>query len=387
MTVCVGREGDYTLGLIRDRFSGALAVKGTSKVSGRPVRQFASDNRSGICPEAWEALEFANRGHAGSYGDDDWTRRVERLMRQIFQTDCEVYLTATGTAANSLATAALCQSYHSVICDGESHMATDECGAPGYFAHGVTLVAGEGKDGKLTPEIIEHLATRRRDIHSSKPRAVSLTQATEMGTLYSPPELRRICATARRLGLAVHMDGARFANAVAALKCSPAEISCKAGVDVLCFGGTKNGMSCGEAVIFFPRGKGGRGEGGAEKDFAYRRKQAGQLLSKMRFVAAQWVGVLEGDAWLKHAAHSNAMAKKLEQRLKKLGAQILFPVQANAVFVRMTPAVQKKLQARGWEFYTFVTEDCVRFMCSWDTREEDIERLAEDLRGMTNDKR
>lgn len=240
--------------------------------------QFASDNNAGICPAALHALLEANSGHAPAYGDDDWTRRASDRMRALFETDCDVYFVFNGTAANSLALAALCQSYHSVICHELAHVETDECGGPEFFSNGSKLLLGRGPQGKLTPEAIEALVTQRRDIHYPKPKVVSITQATEVGTVYSVGELRALSETAKRHELRLHMDGARFANAVAALGVAPADITWRAGIDVLCFGGTKNGLPVGEAVVFFDRKM--------AEDFAYRCKQAGQLASKMRFIAA-----------------------------------------------------------------------------------------------------
>jgi threonine aldolase len=335
-------------------------------------RQFASDNRSGICPEAWAALQTANDAHAPSYGDDAHTQRAADLLRETFQTDCDVYFVFTGTAANSLALASLCQSYHSVICHQWSHIETDECGAPEFFSNGTKLLLAEGINGKLTVEAIESF-TNRSDIHFPKPRVVSVTQATELGTVYTPLELTHLCTRAKQLGLSVHMDGARFANAVASLGCSPAELTWKCGVDVLCFGGTKNGMLAGEAVLFFDRSLGA--------EFAYRCKQAGQLASKMRFMSAQWAGMLHERAWLRRAGHANRMARRLETELQRVsGVRVMFPVEANGVFVDVPPNVMAKLRERGWDVYTFIGPGGARFMCSWDTTEADVERLVEDVR-------
>ena len=349
----------------------------SSNVSERSIRphrrrQFASDNRSGICPEAWNALERANRdGHDASYGEDIWTRRAADQLRDLFATDCDVYFVFNGTAANSLALASLCQSYHSVICHETAHIETDECGAPEFFSNGTKLLLAGGTLGKVDPTSIENLARKRDDIHFPKPRVLSLTQATELGTLYSPVEIAALGNWAKSIGLSVHMDGARFANAVASLDCHPAEITWRAGVDVLCFGGSKNGMSCGEAVIFFNRS--------LSNEFAYRCKQAGQLASKMRFLAAQWVGVLEDRAWITHAAHANAMAKILQKRLAIVASvRIMHPVQSNAVFASLSEQYLKALDARGWDFYSFIGGSA-RFMCSWDTTEADIDDLIGDI--------
>ncbi|MGY2854897.1 threonine aldolase [Pseudomonas tolaasii] len=203
-------------------------------------QQFASDNYSGICPEAWAAMEQANQGHQRAYGDDEWTHRAADGFRNLFETDCEVFFAFNGTAANSLALSSLCQSYHSVICSETAHVETDECGAPEFFSNGSKLLTARTENGKLTPESIREIALKRQDIHYPKPRVVTLTQATEVGSVYTPDEIRAISVTCKELGLNLHMDGARFSNACAFLGCSPADLTWKAGVDVLCFGGTKN---------------------------------------------------------------------------------------------------------------------------------------------------
>src|SRR5258705_4482647 len=242
------------------------------------LQQFASDNYSGICPEAWAAMAEANRGHAPAYGDDVWTAKASDAFRALFETDCEVFFAFNGTAANSLALASLCQSYHSVICSDVAHVETDECGAPEFFSNGSKLLVAPCAGGKLTPDAIRAIATNRDDIHFPKPRVVTLTQPTETGQLYSLAELHAISACCRGLGLSLHMDGARFANACAALGCSPADMTWRSGVDVLCFGGTKNGMAVGEAILFFyPK---------RAEDFCYRCKKAGQLTSKIGILSA-----------------------------------------------------------------------------------------------------
>src|SRR3954447_2994011 len=294
-------------------------------------QQFASDNYSGVCPEAWTAMAEANLGHAPAYGDDVWTAKASDAFRSLFEIECEVFFAFNGTAANSLALASLCQSYHSVICSETAHVETDECGAPEFFSNGSKLLVARSSDGKLTPDAIRAIATNRSDIHFPKPRVVTVTQPTETGQVYSLAELRAISACCRELGLSLHMDGARFANACASLGCSPADMTWRAGVDVLCFGGTKNGMAVGEAILFFdPK---------LAEDFDYRCKQAGQLASKMRFLAAPWVGMLKGGAWLRNARHANACAKRLAVAVADVAEfSLMFPVEANAVFLRASEA-------------------------------------------------
>jgi threonine aldolase len=337
------------------------------------ARQLASDNYAGICPEAFAAMQEANTGHAPGYGDDRWTTEAADLLRQLFETDCDVYFVFNGTAANSLALASLTRSYHSVLCHETAHVETDECGAPEFFSNGTKVLTMGGPEGKVTPAGIRHLVEKRSDIHYPKPRVVSVTQATEQGSVYRPDELRAIGATARELGLRLHMDGARFANAVAALGGHPADLTWRAGVDVLCFGGTKNGMAVGEAVVFFDRS--------LSTEFAYRCKQAGQLASKMRFLAAPWVGMLRDGAWLRHATRANTQARRLHQLLAAIpGAAPLRPPEANSVFVDLPPGVADAVRARGWRFYDFIAGAGSRLMTAWDTTDADLEAFVADLR-------
>jgi len=335
------------------------------------LQQFASDNYAGICPEAWAAMQAANRGHVTSYGDDPWTARASDAFRNLFETDCEVFFVFNGTAANSLALASLCQSYHSVICSDQSHVETDECGAPEFFSNGSKLLVATSADGKLTPASIRELATKRHDIHYPKPRAVTVTQSTETGRVYTLEELGAIAEECRALELSLHMDGARFANACANLDCSPAEMTWKNGVDVLCFGGAKNGMALGEAVLFFDRT--------LAADFDYRCKQAGQLASKMRFLSAPWVGMLESGAWLRNAEHANRCAQQFALLIDSIpGIKIAQPVEANAVFVLASEEILAALRNRGWNFYTFIG-GAARFMFAWDSDPHRMEALSRDL--------
>jgi threonine aldolase len=336
-------------------------------------RHFASDNYAGICPEAWAALSEANQGHAVGYGDDPWTARAADLIRDLFETHCEVFFVFNGTAANSLALASLCQSYHSILCHETAHVERDECGAPEFFSNGTKVLLLAGAHGKIDPAGIEAMVKRRTDIHYPKPRVISLTQATELGTVYDPDELKAIWAKAKQLGLNIHMDGARFANAVASLAVAPKEITWQAGVDVLCFGGTKNGTQVGEAVVFFDRA--------LAKEFDYRCKQAGQLCSKMRFLSAPWVGMLRDGAWLRHAAQANRMAQRLCERLQTIPElKILFPTQANSVFADLPSRLIAALRGEGWKFYTFIGPGGCRLMCAWDTTEADVDRFVADLK-------
>jgi threonine aldolase len=343
-----------------------------SSPSATPRRHFASDNFAGICPEAWAALEAANADHAPSYGEDRWNTEAVQLIREIFETDCDVFFLFTGTAANALAVAAACAPFESALCHEHSHLISDECGAPGFFAHGVTLEPLPGANGKVAYLEVERVATQRTDIHHARARMISITQATELGTVYSVEEVAAIGTVADQLGLRLHMDGARFANAVAALGVTPRAITWEAGVDMLSFGGAKNGLACGEALVFFDRH--------LARDFAFRRKQSGQLAAKMRFLAAPWLGLLRDGAWLRHAGHANTMAAELERGLRALpGVGIAHPREANAVFARLPVQMAAGLRARGWQFYSDVGPGgAARLMCAWDTREEDVAAFLRD---------
>ncbi len=335
-------------------------------------QQFASDNYSGICPEVWAAMAEANHGHATAYGDDPWTQRASDLFREVFEADCEVFFAFNGTAANSLALASLCQSYHSVICSNTAHVETDECGAPEFFSNGSKLLTAPTQDGKLTSDAIRALATSRKDIHFPKPRAVTITQSTETGRVYRVDEIAALSETCRELGLHLHMDGARFSNALLGAGCTAAEMTWKAGVEVLCFGGTKNGMAIGEAIVFFDHA--------LARDFDYRCKQAGQLASKMRFLSSPWIGMLETGAWRRNAEHANTCARHLCTAIQGLQhAQIMFPVEANAVFLLTDEGRLQQLRERGWRFYTFIGGGA-RFMFAWDTDLARVDQLSRDIR-------
>jgi threonine aldolase len=337
---------------------------------------FASDNTAGLTPEALAGFTAANAGTAPSYGADDWTQRARELIRAVFETDCAVFFVFNGTAANALALSALCRSYHGVICHDQSHVQVDECGAPEFFTGGAKIIPVTGPQGKLLPADVERAALRRTDVHFPKAGALTLTQSTEWGTVYTAAEVGALSAVAKKCGLAVHMDGARFANAAATLAAngqSPADFTWRAGVDVLSFGGTKNGMNTTEAVVFFNKAQ--------AREFEYRVKQGAQLASKQRFAAAQWVGMLETGAWLRHAAHANAMALRVAAALRPL-PQLKFITEpgANGVFVEMPRHVAEALSARGWHFYRFIGENGYRLMCSWATTPENVDRFVGELK-------
>src|SRR5438093_3302899 len=334
--------------------------------------EFSSDNVAPICPEAWAALQEANAHFAPSYGEDRWTARVCDRVREIFETNCDVYFVLTGTAANALSLAQLCKSFQSVICHQHSHMQTDECGACEFFTGGSKLLLVGGADGKIDIGQVEALLARENEFHSHKTGAISIAQATEFGTVYRRDEIAAIANLARTHQLFLHVDGARFANAIASLDCPPKAITWEAGVDVLCFGGTKNGAAVGELLIFFDKK--------ISREFDYRAKQAGQRGSKMRFLAAPWLGLLTREIWLRN----RQIAKRAEQRLtrslqKEAAIESVFPVEANAVFVSMDERLASGLHERGWRFYNFIEPDVYRLMCSWSTTEEEISSFIADV--------
>jgi threonine aldolase len=331
---------------------------------------FVSDNTAPLCPEARAMLDEANGGYAPSYGDDQWTARARELVRELFESDCEVYLVFNGTAANALALAQVCQSHQAVICHQYAHLQTDECGAPEFFTKGAKLLLAHGADGKIDIDVVAKLIDQQPELHAQKPRVISVTQSTELGTVYTVDEIQALVDFAHQRSCLVHMDGARFANAIAALGCAPKLITWQSGVDVLYFGGTKNGLAAGELVIFFQKE--------LARDFDYRLKQAGQLASKTRFLAAPWIGLLTDDVWLRNARHANRMAAHLAERLRAEKIDIVFPVEANAVFVRLHERCAQALRERGWDFYSFIEPDIYRLMCSWSTSEETIAEFVAD---------
>ncbi|MFP6900265.1 MAG: low specificity L-threonine aldolase [Opitutales bacterium] len=339
-----------------------------------PVRErnFASDNNSGMCPEVAAIMEEANHGHAPGYGDDSWTKRAAERIRDLFEIECEVFFVFNGTAANSLALASMCRSYHAILCHGTSHMETDECGASEFFGGGTKVIALEGDEGRLSADVLEEAATNRVDVHFPKVRAISLTQATELGTVYGLDDFRSIKEVCSRNDLKLHLDGARFANAIAHLEIPPKEVIEASGAATLSFGATKNGSPVGDAVVFFDRE--------LAREFEYRRKQAGQLASKMRYLAAPWVTLLENDLWLRNARHANAIADCLRRKMEECPqVNVLFPRQANSVFVDIPENAQKALREKGWLFYVFFGKTGCRLMCSWDLNEGDVEEFAADL--------
>lgn len=336
---------------------------------------FTSDNAYGMTPEIARAIVRAGAGTAPPYGDDEITKRVTARFCEIFEREVIAFPVLTGTAANALALATLSPPYGAIFCHEESHIAVDECGAPEFLTGGAKVVALAGKSAKLTAAGIEALLPRfQGGVHSVKPSVISITQATERGTVYRPGEIAEIAGLAQREGMALHMDGARFANAVAHLDCTPADISWKAGVEALSFGATKNGAFCAEAVIFFDLAR--------ARDFAYRRKRAGHLISKMRAVSAQIEAYLAKDRWLSHARRANALARQLSEALSGIaGFEIAEPVEANEVFVFAPDTIIAELRQAGAHFYDWATPQqsrlLIRLVLSCLTPECDVARFVE----------
>jgi threonine aldolase len=325
---------------------------------------FKSDNYWGVHPSILEALVAANTGAAGAYGNDTYSEAMRVRLSELFEHDVTCFLVGTGTVCNSLCLTAICPPYGTIYATDESHINTDECLAPSLFTGGSKLVTASKTPSKLDLDALRrHLADARDNIpHQSPPFAISVTQSTELGLVYSLDELRAIGAFAKEAGLKLHLDGARFGNAVAALGCSPAETTWKIGVDIMSFGVTKGGGLMGEVVVIFNQE--------LAHNFEYIHKRAGQLLSKTRFFAAQVIAYLKDDLWLKLARNANAMAQKLNEGIVSLSkCRILYPVQANEIFVAMDAAVAGKLREKGFEFYDW-PGDAYRLVTSWATTDE-----------------
>src|ERR1700733_11279246 len=338
----------------------------------KPSRSFASDNNAVVHPEALEAIRRANEGHATGYGDDPQTAAALEKFREQFGADVAVFFVFNGTAANVLSLQALTQPFHAVLCPELSHIYTDECGAPERLT-GCKLVPLTAPDGKLTVETVAQAYHGIGDQHHVQPRVISITQSTEMGTVYKPAEIEALARFAHERKMFLHMDGARISNAAAAQQLSLRQATCDLGVDVLSFGGTKNGLMGVEAVVFF------RPELAA--DFLYMRKQSMQVASKMRFMSAQMEALLTGDLWKRNADQANRMAKLLEQETKKIpGIKIVYPVDANGVFAQIPHEAIAKIQERYFFYVWSEEESVVRWMCSFDTTEEDVRRFAEFVR-------
>ena len=333
---------------------------------------FRSDNVTGAAPEILKALAEAASGTVSSYGEDPITARVEAKLKDIFECDLAAFPVATGTAANALSLSLLSPAWGAIFCHEGAHIAVDECGAPEFYTGGAKLIDLPGADGKLSAaQLADLLPAGQGVVHHAQPAAISLTQATEAGTSYRPAEVAAIAELARRHGLRLHMDGARFANALAFLNATPAEMTWRAGVDILSFGATKNGALAAEAVVIFDKK--------LAEEFGFRRKRAGHLFSKMRFLSAQLDAYLSGDLWLKHARHANAMAKRLAEGLAGVpGVTLAHPVEANEVFADLPETAIRGLEADGFRFYRWLGEDKtrLRLVTAFNTRAADVEAFV-----------
>jgi threonine aldolase len=332
------------------------------------LMRFVSDNTATASPEIMEAIAAANHGLEPAYGDDRWSKRLDRVFGEFFDTEVRVFTVATGTAANALALATVTPPYGAIFAHEEAHVMRDECGAPEFFSGGARVITIPGRHGKMSSEDFSRaLASNPPTVHTVQPAAVTLTQASEFGTVYRTADIAALADVAHSQHLAVHMDGARFANAVVALGCHPAAMTWRAGVDLLSFGATKNGAIDAEAVVFFDLKR--------VADFEFRRKRAGHLLSKSRYAAAQLLAYIESGLWRRNAERSNQLAR----RIGAAGAErLLAPVEANEVFIRLGDENKRELRAAGFEFYDWGPERSgeARFVVSWDQPEEDVGALC-----------
>jgi len=332
------------------------------------VRGFASDNYAGVHPEVLTALALANGGHQVAYGEDEYTAHLQEVFRRHFGPAAEVFPVFNGTGANVTALQAVTERWGAVICAETAHINTDECGAPERVG-GLKLLTVPTPDGKLTPELIDRQAYGLTDEHRAQPQVVSITQTTELGTCYTPAEITAVCDHAHRLGLPVHLDGSRIANAAATLDVPLSAFTTEAGVDILSFGGTKNGLLLGECVVVLNPDR--------ARALLYLRKASMQLASKMRFVSVQFEALLAGDLWLRSARHANAMARRLEQAVRDVeGVRVTRPVESNAVFAVLPRAAAERLQKRYRFYFWDEATGEVRWMCSFDTTEQDVDAFA-----------
>jgi threonine aldolase len=333
--------------------------------------RFLSDNTATICPEILEAISASNQGAQAAYGDDPWTQRLDSAFSEFFATPVRAFVVSTGTAANALSLATLMPPYGAVFAHEEAHIVMDECGAPEFFSGGARVVVVPGEHGKLTPATLgAALDAIVTSVHTVQPSALSLTQATELGTAYRPAELAALADTAHRRGLRVHLDGARLANAIVFLGCHPADITWRAGIDVLSFGATKNGALAAEAVVFFDRER--------VADFELRRKRAGHLLSKSRYASAQLLAYLQSGVWRRNAERANLLAQRIA---RAAGPRLLHPVESNELFVRLGTFGKAKLREAGFEFYDWGPESRGegRLVVSWDQSESSVIAICDAL--------
>jgi threonine aldolase len=338
---------------------------------------FCSDNVTGVAPEIMAALVAANHGAAMPYGKDDCTQRLDAQFSELFETDVVVFPVATGSAANALALSVMTPPYGAIYCHAQSHINLKECGAPEFYTSGAKLVALPGADGKIGATDLAAALNGAgiEEVDRVQPAAVSLSQVNEVGAVYSTDEISKVASVTHERGLHLHMDGARLANAAVSLGCTPAEMTWKAGVDVLSFGATKNGAMAAEAVVFFNRD--------LAQTFGYRRKRSGHLFSKMRFLSVQLEAFITDDLWLRNAAIANQMALKLAQGLTVLpGAKLCYPTQANEIFIELPDRVIKGLLAEGFQFYQWKRENStiIRLVTAFNTKDEDVTSLIDAAR-------
>ena len=374
----MARSPARSRGVRSNSFTHPCLVKPTSPLcyivdAMKPVRSFASDNNAGVHPNVLQAIAAVNRGHVVGYGDDRYTEAAVRKFKQHFGSDIEVFIVFNGTAANCLSLKSMTESYHAVICAEAAHIYTGECGAPEKFT-GCKLIPIPTADGKLTIESVSHAYHGIGDQHHVQPRAISITQVTEMGTVYTPREVRDLARFAHEREMFLHMDGARIANAAVSLGLTLREATRDLGLDVLSFGGTKNGAMGAEAVVFFDKK--------LSRDFLYLRKQGMQLASKMRFISAQLEALLSNDLWRKNAAHANRMAELLQKEVSKIPhVKIVYKVEANGVFAQIPRQAIAELHKRYFFYVWDESRSVVRWMCSFDTTERDVKQFAKFVRG------
>ena len=335
---------------------------------------FASDNVTPACPEVMEAINQANIGNIESYGHDKWSKVLDNKFSELFEKDVKVFTAVTGTAANSLALSSITPSYGNIYCHKISHINVDECGAPEFFTGGAKLITIDGDDGKFNSDELKKNIRGSGVVHNTQPASVSITQSCETGVIYKLDEILKINQVAKENGMKIHMDGARFSNAIASLKKSPAEATWKLGIDVLTFGGTKNGCMDAEAIIFFNPSD--------VNNFQYLQKRSGQLLSKTRFLSSQLDAYITDGLWLRNATHANDMARKLSEKLSKINSfELTYPTESNEIFIKMPKNIQDHLNNEG---YSAIPDDMfdgsVRFVTAWNTNLNDIENLINKIK-------
>ncbi len=335
---------------------------------------FASDNVTPACPEVMEAINQANIGNIESYGHDKWSKVLDNKFSELFEKDVKVFTAVTGTAANSLALSSITPSYGNIYCHKISHINVDECGAPEFFTGGAKLITIDGDDGKFNSDELKKNIRGSGVVHNTQPASVSITQSCETGVTYKLDEILKINQVAKENGMKIHMDGTRFSNAIASLKKSPAEATWKLGIDVLTFGGTKNGCMDAEAIIFFNPSE--------VNNFQYLQKRSGQLLSKTRFLSSQLDAYITDGLWLRNATHANDMARKLSEKLSKINSfELTYPTESNEIFIKMPKNIQDHLNNEG---YSAIPDDMfdgsVRFVTAWNTNLNDIENLINTIK-------